>query len=94
MNQSLMYAGVVLVLWGLLGSRLKFKWSGLSNRKLVRFANGKWGVRYGWVWHTWRDFQCPQYTWSTGSEFFRDCQTGNEALARNYMTGGRYEEVQ
>jgi hypothetical protein len=58
----------------------------------VRFPDGKWGVRYGWVYHTWRDFQCPQYTWGTRSEFFRDCQT-SEANARRYMVGGSNYEI-
>lgn len=48
--------------------------------RLVRFENGKYGVRTHWFfgWH-FMDLKCRGFSWKIGSEFFPDCMASQEA---------------
>jgi len=54
--------------------------------KLVKFKNGKWGLRKGsFIWgYSFRDFKNGGFWWSQESQHFRDCMT-DEDTARDYF---------
>lgn len=63
--------------------------------KLVKFSNGKWGVRYGFFFHEYQDFQRENHTWRKGGRFFPCCMA-DEATAREWFElrgNGLTEEV-
>lgn len=59
-------------------------------KRLVKFANGKFGIRYGLFFHTFQDFKHLGYRWPEGSKFYLDCMT-DEETARAFF---KYEVVE
>lgn len=49
--------------------------------KLVKFGNGKYGIRKGWFFHSYLDLSCGRFWWYKGSRYFSDCQC-DEYIAR------------
>ena len=52
--------------------------------KLVKFADGKYGVRRRAWWTLWMDYEFLDlanqgFWWSAGSRYFRDCRGTREA---------------
>lgn len=52
--------------------------------RLVKFSNGKFGIRFGWIFHTYQDFKDTDYRWSKGHRFFKDCMR-DEDTVRQFM---------
>jgi len=55
-------------------------------KRLVKFANGKFGIRYGWLCHEFQDFHHPGFRWSINSQFMPDCMTDEETARRFFDT--------
>lgn len=53
-------------------------------KRLVKFENGKYGVRVGnrLFGYKWLDIKNPGYRWSMGHEYFKDCQGSLEQVQR------------
>ena len=62
-------------------------------KKLIKFNNGKWGIRYGLFFHRFQDFRNLNFRWGIGSVWFEDCQT-DEETARNFFVGPTDEIVE
>jgi len=49
----------------------------IRNIKLVKFSDGKYGVRKGFILHKYVDFYTTGFWWSSSSQFMRDCRTAD-----------------
>lgn len=45
----------------------------MKNIKLVKFSNGKFGVRRGWIFYEYFDLKDTQYWWEKSSRHFPYC---------------------
>ena len=42
--------------------------------KLVKFEDGKFGIRRGFIVYQYRDLQHPEYWWHSSGKFFPSCK--------------------
>ena len=51
--------------------------------KLVKFSNGKYGVRQFTIFgYKYLDLTCPRFSWRKKSDYFGDCQGTEESCRR------------
>ena len=66
----------------------------IRNIKLVKFSDGKYGVRKGFIFHRYADFFTVGFWWSPGSQYMRDCRTADyERAVTMYEALTSSEEV-
>lgn len=56
---------------------------GIQRINLVQFGEDKFGVRFGWLFHTYQDFCNKRYKWTLLSDYFCDCVTTEEIATKN-----------
>lgn len=62
--------------------------------KLVKFKDGKFGVRKGfWPFYLYRDFDSPRLWWGNKSVHFRDCKTDEHTARQSLLNYGDNGEV-
>lgn len=57
--------------------------------QIVKFQNGNYGIKKGWLFPSYQDLVCLRYTWKKGELFFRDCQGNFATVSKVYgrLTG-------
>ena len=46
----------------------------IQNITIVKFVNGNWGIRRGWLFYTYKDLKSNKYWWSRKDNYYTDCQ--------------------
>jgi len=46
--------------------------------RLVKFPNGKYGIRYGWFQYEYLDFKNTAFKWNKSSDYFDDCMVDED----------------
>ena len=60
--------------------------------KIVKFTNGKYGVRTGLIFKKYIDLVCGSYQWGRGGQHFLDCQGTREQAEEVYNSRFAKEE--
>jgi hypothetical protein len=56
-----------------------------GSMKIVKFKNGTYGIRKGWLFYRYRDLEL-NYWWPLSSKYFKDCQASLE-IVQNAFDG-------
>lgn len=61
--------------------------------KLVKFKDGTFGIRYGFIFHKYQDFKNESYKWPSGHRHMIDCKTTEEKARRFFNAISNKGEV-
>jgi len=56
----------------------------LKNPKIVEFKNGKFAIRYGWIFYTFQDLSLYKFTWNINCSSFYSCKGSLEKVTYVY----------
>lgn len=62
-------------------------------KRIVKFSDGTYGIRYGFIFHKYQDFKDPRFTWFSGSLWINHCKTTYEEALKFFNDKGFVVEV-